>query len=77
MGKMPMGQLLDTIRRLVADEKYVVDQPASERLEERGFLQWQVVIGLEDGELIAERSDATPVLVRFTAGKAFGWQNAG
>lgn len=59
-GKLPMGQLLVTIRRLVAEEKYVVGQHASERLEERGILEWQVVVGLEDGELIAERSDATP-----------------
>ena len=55
-----MGKLFDTIRRLVAEEKYVVGQHASERLEERGIMEWQVVAGLEDGELIAERSDATP-----------------
>ena len=55
-----MGQLFDTIRRLVADEKYVVGEHASERLEERGIMAWQVVAGLDDGELIAERPDATP-----------------
>ena len=55
-----MGQLFDTIRQLVAEEKYVVGQHASERLEERGIMEWQVVAGLEDGELIAERPDATP-----------------
>jgi hypothetical protein len=55
-----MGKLLDTIRQLVAEEKYVVGQHASERLEERGIMEWQVVAGLEDGELIAERADATP-----------------
>jgi hypothetical protein len=33
---------------------------ASERLEERGTMEWQVVVGLEDGELIAERPNATP-----------------
>ena len=55
-----MGQLFDTIRELVADEKYVVGQHASERLEERGIMEWQVVAGLEDGELIVERPDATP-----------------
>jgi hypothetical protein len=55
-----MGQLFDTIRKLVAEEKYVIGQHASERLEERGIMEWQAVAGLEDGELIAERPDATP-----------------
>lgn len=55
-----MGQLFETIRQLVAEEKYVVGQHASERLEERGIMEWQVVAGLDDGELIAERPDAMP-----------------
>jgi hypothetical protein len=55
-----MGQLFDLIRTLVDDEKYVVGQHASERLEERGILEWQVVAGLADGHLIAERPDAEP-----------------
>ncbi len=55
-----MGQLFDTICKLVAEESYVVGQHASERLEERGIMEWQVVVGLEDGELIIERPDATP-----------------
>ena len=48
------------MKQLVADEKYVVGQHASERLEERGIMEWQVVAGLEDGALIGERPDATP-----------------
>jgi Domain of unknown function (DUF4258) len=48
------------IKQLVAAEKYVVGLHASERLEERGIMEWQVVAGLEDGELIVERPDATP-----------------
>ena len=55
-----MADLFDTIRRLVADERYVVGQHASERLEERRMMEWQVVAGLADGELIAERPDASP-----------------
>ena len=55
-----MGQLFETIRQLVADEKYAVGQHASERMEERGIMEWQVVTGLEYGELITERPDATP-----------------
>ncbi len=55
-----MGQLFNTIRQLVAEEKYVVGQHASERLEERGIMEWQVVAGFEDGTLIVERPEATP-----------------
>ena len=52
-----MGRLFDRIRQLVAAEKYVVGQHASERLEERGIMEWQVVAGLEEGELIAEKAE--------------------
>ncbi len=55
-----MSQLFEMIRQLVTEEKYVVGQHASERLEERGIMEWQVVAGLEDGELIVERPDAAP-----------------
>jgi hypothetical protein len=54
------GQLFDTIRQLVAEGKYIVGQHASERLEERGIMEWQVVAGLENGYLMAERRDAQP-----------------
>jgi hypothetical protein len=57
---MPMGQLFETIRQLVAEEKYVIGEHASERLQEHGIMDWQVVAGLEDGELIATRPDARP-----------------
>lgn len=55
-----MGSLFDTIRQLVADDKYVVGQHASERLDERGILEWQVVAGLDDGKLLMERPAAEP-----------------
>jgi len=55
-----MGQLLNLIRNLVGEGKYVVGKHAADRLEERGILEWQAVAGLEDGTLIAERPDATP-----------------
>jgi Domain of unknown function (DUF4258) len=55
-----MGRLFDTIRQLVSAERYVVGQHASERLEERGILEWQAVSGLDEGELIVERPDAKP-----------------
>lgn len=55
-----MGHLFGTIQKLASGERYVVGQHASERLEERGIMEWQVVAGLEDGEWIAERDDAFP-----------------
>lgn len=55
-----MAELLDAIRRLVAEEKYVVGDHAAERLDERGIMEWQAVAGLVDGELLFERHDAEP-----------------
>ena len=55
-----MGQFFARIRSLVAEDKYVVGQHASEQLEERGIMEWQAVAGLEDGRLLIERPDATP-----------------
>lgn len=55
-----MDSLFDTIRRLVAEEKYLIGFHASERLEERGIMEWQAVAGLDDGELLVERPDASP-----------------
>ena len=55
-----MAALFDTIRRLVDEEKYLVGQHASERLDERGIMEWQAVAGLSDGELVAEKPRATP-----------------
>jgi hypothetical protein len=47
-----MGHLFETIRRLLADDHYVVGQHAVERLEERGILEWQAVAGFDDGLLM-------------------------
>jgi hypothetical protein len=55
-----MGKLFNTIQQLVAEEKYLVGQHASERLEERGIIEWQVVTAFNDGRLIVERPDALP-----------------
>ncbi len=55
-----MGKLFDTICRLVAEEKYVVGEHAVQCLEERGILEWQTVVGLEEGELLRERPDDKP-----------------
>ena len=55
-----MGELFQTIRQLVANDQYVVGLHAAERLEERGIMEWQAVAGLDDGELVMERPDASP-----------------
>jgi hypothetical protein len=44
----------------VCEDRYLVGQHAAERLEERGIMEWQAVVGLEDGTLLIERPDATP-----------------
>lgn len=55
-----MGKLHQTIRQLVRNEHYVIGQHAAERLEERGIMDWQVVAGLEDEQLLAERPADLP-----------------
>lgn len=55
-----MAKLFDTIRQLVAEDKYVVGEHASERLEERDIMEWQAVAALADGELIVEKPRARP-----------------
>lgn len=55
-----MAQLFQTVCRLVADEKYLIGLHASERLDERGIMEWQVVVGMDDAELILERPHDEP-----------------
>jgi len=55
-----MGQLFETIRELVLADRYLIGQHAAERLEERGIMEWQAVAGVEEGVLLAERTDAIP-----------------
>jgi hypothetical protein len=55
-----MSKLFAKIKKLVVQGCYVVGLHASERLEERGILEWQVVAGLEEGELLKENVKARP-----------------
>ena len=55
-----MAQLFNIIRQLVLDGHYIVGNHASERLEQRGIMEWQAVAGIEDGELMAERLNSRP-----------------
>ncbi len=55
-----MGQLFEKIRELVATDRYLVGQHASEQIENRGFVEWQVVAGLDQGELLDEFPQSKP-----------------
>jgi hypothetical protein len=55
-----MPKLFETIRQLVVEERYVVGEHASEKLEERGIMEWQAVVAFADGTLIVERPKAKP-----------------
>jgi hypothetical protein len=55
-----MGKLFDTIRQLIVEEKYLIGSHASERLDERGIMEWQAIAAVADGELITERPKAQP-----------------
>lgn len=50
------------MKELVEAGAYAVGQHASERLEERGLLEWQIVDGLLDSsaKLLIERPDSLP-----------------
>jgi hypothetical protein len=55
-----MGKLYDTIKKLVEEESYIVGDHASERLEERGIMEWQAVAALANGDLIVEKPKSKP-----------------
>lgn len=55
-----MGRLEKSIRQCVKDDRYLIGEHAAERLDERGIIEWQVVSGVEDGVLLAERPNTAP-----------------
>lgn len=55
-----MGRLHNDIRRCVRENRYLIGEHAAERLDERGIVEWQVVGGVEDGTLLAERPNTSP-----------------
>lgn len=55
-----MPRLFDEIRRLVAEGHYLIGDHASERLLERGIMEWQIIAGMSDARLITERRLARP-----------------
>jgi hypothetical protein len=55
-----VGKLLAQVRSAVSRERYVFGRYANERLRQRCITGWQIVGGVEDAELLVERSDAQP-----------------
>ncbi|WP_237228479.1 DUF4258 domain-containing protein [Rubinisphaera sp. JC750] len=55
-----MGELAAKIRSRIEAEKYLVGLHASERLEERGIMEWQVIAAIDDAVVLRERQDARP-----------------
>jgi len=53
-------QLSQKIKILVLENRYVIGQHASEWLDERGIMEWQIVVGVSKGELLLERPEALP-----------------
>ena len=54
------GKALDHLRGLIEGERYLVGVHASERLEERGILEWQIIAAVEDAALLLERPSDLP-----------------
>ena len=55
-----MGELWLHIRALVSAAHYIVSVHASERLEERGILEWQVIAAIDTATLLFEHPSAEP-----------------
>jgi hypothetical protein len=55
-----MGELFEQVRRAAREGRYVFSVHADDRLRERGIMHWQIVQGVEDGRLLAERPRAKP-----------------
>ena len=52
--------LFEKIRGAVAGERYLVSWHADEQLEERQISDWQVIAGLETGQLVEARPHTRP-----------------
>jgi hypothetical protein len=55
-----MGRLFQDIRQLVMNGQYLVGEHSSTRLDERGVLEWQLIDGIEQAQLLAERARSLP-----------------
>ena len=55
-----LGKLFDKIKQCVLEERYLIGDHASERLDDRGVLEWQVVQGVESARLLRKRPRSKP-----------------
>jgi hypothetical protein len=55
-----MPTLLDQIQKAVRAERYIVSNHTDDRLRERLIQFWQIISGLDDAKLIAERVGDKP-----------------
>src|SRR2546421_4155621 len=55
-----MGKLCDSIRRAVAEERYIIGQHANGRLRERRIPGWQIISGVESAKMLCERPRTKP-----------------
>jgi len=55
-----VSKLLDNIVAAIKADRFVVSWHADEQCEERGVTAWQLVAGIEDGELVRERPRSKP-----------------
>ena len=60
LQELTVPQLAETIRGLVLAGRYVVGAHAAERLEERGILEWQVIVAMDTARVLSEQPDARP-----------------
>jgi hypothetical protein len=58
--KWIMGKLADTVRTLIEEGRYLISEHASDRIAERGFIEWQVVDGSTQGKALRERPRNRP-----------------
>ena len=56
---MPANLAL-TISNSVREGRYVIGLHASERLEERGIMEWQVIDAMADAVVLREQPDGVP-----------------
>jgi len=55
-----MGHLAETIQTLIDEGRYLISEHASVRIGERGFMEWQVVVGSIRGAPLRERPRNQP-----------------
>ncbi len=55
-----MATLFEQIRGAVASDRFVVGKHAAQRLESRRITEWQIIEGVQQGRLLAQRPNDQP-----------------